>query len=44
MEEVANFLVNDQRFWNLIDSLGGAYDDESVKNAAYEVALYSRKK
>ena len=38
MEEVANFLMNDQRFRNLIDSLGSAYDDESVKDAAYEVA------
>ena len=38
MEEVANFLVNDYRFKNLYNSLGPAYDGESVNDAAYEVA------
>lgn len=38
MEEVANFLMNDYRFHNLYDSLGTAYDDESLKDGAYEVA------
>lgn len=38
MEEVANFLVNDYRFKNLCDSSGTEYDDESLKDGAYEVA------